>query len=79
MPRGERGVLLKSNGLLSLWLAEMRGLQWEKHNRLSVSLTCGRNLSQSWSGQSMLTVARAATKCSLKVLMACLAALMRCL
>ncbi len=70
MPSGARGALLKSNGPLSWWLAEMRGLRREKHNRLSVCSTCGRNSSQGWSGQSMSTVARAATKCSLKVLMA---------
>jgi hypothetical protein len=40
-----------------------------------VSLTCRQNSSQSGRGQSILMVAMAAMKCSLKVAMACLAAL----
>ncbi len=35
----------------------------------NVSSTCGRNSSQSWRGQSISTVARAAKKCSLNVAM----------
>jgi hypothetical protein len=42
-----------------------------------VSLTCRRNSSQSWSRQSISTVARAAMKCSLKVAMVHLLALTR--
>ena len=42
-----------------------------------MSLTCGRNLSQSWRGQSISTVARAATKSYLKVPLTHLAALMQ--
>ncbi len=41
----------------------------------NVSLTCGRNSSHSWRGQSVSTVARAAMQCSLKVAMACSVAL----
>ena len=57
------------------WLAEILGLHWAKHKRLSMSSTCSRFTSQSWRGQNISTVAKAATKFSLKVLMACLAAL----
>jgi hypothetical protein len=42
---------------------------------LSISSTWGRNLSHSWSGHSMSTVARVATKYSLNVVIACSAAL----
>ncbi len=45
--------------------------------RLRVSSTCSRKLSQSWSGQSLSTVASAEMKCSLNVAIACLAALTR--
>jgi hypothetical protein len=41
----------------------------------NVSLTCRRNSSQSWRGQRISTVARAAMKCSLNVAMARLAEL----
>jgi hypothetical protein len=37
----------------------------------NVSLNFGRNSSQSWRGQSISMVARAAMKCSLNVAMAC--------
>ncbi len=40
----------------------------------NVSTTCGRNSSQSWRGQSISTVEKAAMKCSLNVAMARLAA-----
>ncbi len=40
-----------------------------------VTSTCGRKSSQSWRGQRISMVTRAAMKCSLKVAMARLAAL----
>ncbi len=67
VPSGVRGVLLKLNAWYSSALAKMEGLHWEKRRRFKVSSTWGRNSSQSWRGHSMLTVAKAATKCSLKV------------
>jgi hypothetical protein len=42
---------------------------------IKVSSTCGRSSSQSWRGQSISIVARAAMKCSLKVAMVHLEAL----
>jgi len=74
IPNGASGTLLYSNFLLTSLLADFAGSRCENHSRLRVS---GRNLSQSWSGQTLSTVARAEIKCSLKVSIACSAALTR--
>ncbi len=75
VPSGASGVLLKLKAPYTSWLAYILGLQCVKRSIFKVSSTCGRNSSQSWRGQSWLTVARAAMKCSLKVAIACSAAL----
>jgi hypothetical protein len=72
---GASGVLLKSKAPYTSWLADILGLQREKHSIFNLSSTCGRNSSQSWRGQSWSTVARGAMKCSLKVAIACSVAL----
>ncbi len=75
VPSGASGVLLKLKAPYTSWLADIFGLQREKRSIFNVSSTCGRNSSQSWRGQSWSTVARAAMKFSLKVAIACSAAL----
>ncbi len=75
VPSGASGVLLKSKAPYTSWLADILGLWHEKLSIFNGSSTCGRNSSQSWRGQSWLTVARAAMKCSLKVAIACSVAL----
>ncbi len=58
-------------------LADLLGFRREKRSIFNVSSTCGRNSSHSWRGQCVSTVASAAMKCSLKVVMARSAALTR--
>jgi hypothetical protein len=74
VPSGASGVLLKSKLPWTSWLADYLGFRREKRSMFNVISTCGRNSSQSWRGQSISTVARAAMICSLNVAMACSAA-----
>ncbi len=62
-------VEIGKNPLTSL-LADLLGSRQEKQRRFSVSSTCGKNSSQSCRGHSLSTVASAAMKCSLNVVMA---------
>ncbi len=75
IPSGTSGILLKLKAPYTSWLADILGLQREKHSIFNVSSTCGRNSFQSWRGQSWSTAARAAMKHSLKVAVAHSAAL----
>ncbi len=75
VPSGASGVLLKLKAPCTSWLADILRLQHKNRSIFKVSSTCGRNSSQSCRGQSWSTVAKAARKCSLKVAIACSAAL----
>ncbi len=72
---GRVGCLVEIEKLLTSLLADLLGSRQENQTRFSLSSTCGKKSSQSCRGQSLSTVASAAMKCSLNVVMAHLAAL----
>ena len=77
VPSGAIGVLLKSKGPLRSSYADSELSRREVRSIFSVSWACSMNLSHSWMGQFLSIVPSPAMKWSLKVAIACSAALTR--